>query len=513
MIARCRRWIPVCPVLLALSACAGHAIDDSEPAPQWQIASAGASAQTPLAEPTRCGERLAAQGLAMAPPKPSASCGVAAQDASSICDGIRCPVSRAFEFSCTGGGYGPSVVPSGGHSSVTLFVTNAATFEAHLFSVDAQGARAEDVQAPLNAVNLLASDPCGRVSVFAGEAPGIQLISAEAPAKWRRQEVVPVSHPAMAMLADARTGADSLASAAYYQLDDNLPRLAARENSVWSTRVLANTRVSSMGLDVDDQGDTWVAWLRDGEAGLPTLELAAPDGSIHPVASGVSPELASFWRKPVVLSGGITGQSAYPALAAVLADGVHLWTTDATSSIWTDRVLSATERSADARGGGDCEFGDSPADPCNGKTSCTRLWNETSGRLGLVRTKSGRAFAAWIQTTAEVNYALTPSVNTHGATCETRIAASRGSAEVVVAALAEGPNDAPNLTRLRFDVGGPSDGGGLSLAVRGDSLLLAASLGGAGKDAKLSYLELDSTLLASGDTSNAGARDPHSDGQ
>jgi hypothetical protein len=378
-----------------------------------------------------------------------------------------------------------------------MFVTNAEAFEAHLFSVDSERGVAEDVQAPINAVNSLASDRCGRLSLFAGQSPGIQLISSEAPAKWLREEVVPLPRPALAMLAEARTGDDALASVAYYQLDDRLPRVAARANSVWSTRVLANTPVSSMGLDIDDKGDTWVAWWRNGETGLPALDLAVPDGSIHPVSSGVSTEPADFWRKPLVLAGGVSGKGAFPALAAALTDGIHLWTADSAGSLWSDRLLFSTADGAELRGSGDCEYGESMADPCAGKTTCTRLWNETSGRLGLVRTGSGRVFAAWVHATAEVSYSLTPQrlAPAPEATCEGKISASRGSAEIVIAALAEDPAVAPTITRLSFDVGGPLAGGGLSLAARGDSLLLAASLGVVGQDAKISYLELDSTRL------------------
>lgn len=79
----------------------------------------------------------------------------------------------------------------------------------------------------------------------------------------------------------------------------------------------------------------------------------------------------------------------------------------------------------------------------------------------------------------------------------------------MIAALAENPDVAPTITRLHYDVGGPLDGRGLALAVRADSLLLAASLG-AGEKAKLAYFEVDSTRLGLGDSS-ADARDPHSD--
>jgi len=504
MAARDRRWSRAYPLILAISGCAGHGLDQSEPAPQGQFGSAGKSANGPLStdansadfDSTQCEERLPRDGLAIAPPKPSSTCSVSDRDASKICDGARCPVSRAYEFGCAGSGYGPWVVPSGPSGSVTMFVTNTGEFDTHLFSVDAESAVAEDVAEPTSALNSLASDHCGRVSLFSGQSPGIQLISSEAPAQWLRQEVVTLPLPALAMLADARTMNDSAGLAAYYQMDDHLPRIALREQSGWSTRVLGNTRVTSMGLDVDDRGAPWVAWLRDDQAGFPSLDLVAPDGSIHHVSSGSLIEPTDFWRKPVVLAGGITGTSAYPALAAALGDGVHLWTADATGSHWSDHLLFSPADSGDTRGAGDCVYDDSGTDPCGGKTTCTRVWNEARGRLGLVRTQSGRAYAAWVQSAGEVNYTLSRSVSTRTgkAICQPQAASSRGTAELVIAALTDELAVPPTITRLRFEVGSPLDDRGLALAVRGDSLLLAASLG-AGEDAKITYLEVDSARL------------------
>ncbi|MEO8215401.1 MAG: hypothetical protein ABI560_19530, partial [Myxococcales bacterium] len=361
-------------------------------------------------------------------------------------------------------------------------------------------------------------DGAGTRTIFAGEMPGIWRVR-ETAGGWSSDEMTLVSGSDLALVSAGRAIDETHAFAAYHNLSDYTPRLVAREGSCWRSTQLSAAPVVSMGMDVDSMNRPWVAWLASS-AGRAALGLAGPDGTVYaPWTGTMTGDTYSFWDRPAVLAGGLTGQSAFPALATQRSDGLHVITPDAGTAFWTDRVLPGSSRLAYT---GNCppvmSFGSAPA--CMGLTTCTQHGAGAFSGFGLVRTGSGRAYAGWLEFQFDATYALTQS----GITCgfaaapggpvgggtqpvvapncmclqsPTSVASTITMAIARVATNAATPVEAVRRYRLatgsRLPTGAPS-ALSLVMAARANTLLVVASLG-AMPDAELQYFEIDSSAL------------------
>jgi hypothetical protein len=135
----------------------------------------------------------------------SSECSVTTADPAAQCAGAgTCPVNAAYTLRCSGGGYGPWVVPWGTTGATVMFVTNTGRFVTRLFSLAPGAARVDDVPALTSAANALAVDPAtGNRTIFAGEMPGVCRVR-ESASGWRRESAVEVDRSNLALVTDAR---------------------------------------------------------------------------------------------------------------------------------------------------------------------------------------------------------------------------------------------------------------------------------------------------------------------
>ena len=145
--------------------------------------------------------------------------------------------------------------------------------------------------------------------------------------------------------------------------------------------------------------------------------------------------------------------------------------------------------------------------PCQGVTSCTRHSAGAVAGYGLARTTSRNVYASWIEVDTTTTYTLSPSgapdcpgvtgtaATGPGCICSATPTTVVGTATLAVAHVTE-PGSTPQgkIARFPLDVSGAlaqSSIPAVALATRGDTLLVAASVG-TGADTELRLLEIDS---------------------
>ena len=434
-------------------------------------------------------------------------------NAASLCAGAAtCPVGAVHALTCTGGGYGPWVVPTGPGGSV-MFVTNTGRFVTRLFTM-VPGATAEvnDVPGLTSATNALAADGDGNPTIFGGEMPGAWRVR-KTPQGWGREHAVEVGS-GLAMVTDGVAVDANQAFIAYYNLDDGAPRLAIRDGACWRSTLLSGAHTAFMSLDLDSMNRPWTAWFTSVANGGVAVDLAGPDG---PHRVWTSPSAAAgglmLRDRPVVLARGLTGVAAYPALAIQRPDAVHVLVPEGApgaAPTWTDRVVPSSALVAPVS---DCPVQAAPfLNGCGGRTSCQSSIKGVIGGFGAARTTAGRTYAAWLASDGASTYSLSPPITSgplcagidqisDGGShpmvpptcmCAATVTASHGTATIVLSRIDTAvPTEA---LHVNFDTGGELRAGTLALAARGNTLLIVASVG-RGTNTELRYLEVDTTSL------------------
>jgi hypothetical protein len=428
------------------------------------------------------------------------------------------PITAAYSLRCGTSGYGPWVAPTGPAGATLMYAAGAAT---HLFTIAPGGARVEAVPALTKAILSLDVDRAGTRTIFTGEMPGLWRLR-ETAGQWSSDEATLLVGNDQSLVSAGRAVDETHAFAAYHNLSDYLPRLATRDGACWRTTQLGTTRVSAMGLDIDDMNRPWVAWLT-ANGGLPVLGLAGPDGSAYTPWTGATANVDSFWERPAVLAGGLDGTGAFPALALQRTEGIHVLAPDAGRAVWTDRVVPGTTR---AIGGGNCPSS-SPVPigmpVCKGLTTCSQRTAGVLPGFGLARTSGGRAYAAWLEIDSDTTFSLTAI----GPICAGAVAAAAPppperdddlarvaapcmcqatpksttrTLTLAVVRLSNGATAPESIRRIPLVAGDPGSPYypptffSVVMAARANTLLVVASLG-VSAGTELRYLELDSAGL------------------
>jgi len=442
---------------------------------------------------------------AQGPAKSSSGCSVSpfAFDAATVCGSTTgCPVSVAYSLRCSdSNSYGPWLVPNGATGASVLLAMGGAT--SHLFTIGAGGTtRVDDVPALTSAIESLAVERDGTRTILVGEMPGAWR-ARETLAGWSTDEATMVEGNDLAMVGEGRSIDETHAFIAYFNLSDNLPRLATRDGSCWQTTQLGTTAAQAMAMDADAKGRPWVAWLGNSTAGLPTLSLVGPDGSAYAPWTGTAGNTFSFWYRPIVLTGGLGGSGAFPALGVQQTEGLHVMTPDTDTAVWTDRVVPGSQQAAYT---GDCPPSGTvtTGQPCKGLTSCTQHGVGALSGFGLVRTASGRAYAAWLEINSTSTFALTQSTPmcTSGGmpcTCQTSVTSVTRTLTLAVARVTNAATPDQAIRRFPIDSTTATTSYAppffsLVMAARGDTLLTVANLAML-PESQLLYLELDSSRL------------------
>jgi len=441
---------------------------------------------------------VASNATPIAAPTISQTCSVAAFAPAAWGMQLPAAVRTAHELRCQGLGYGPWLAATGQGEATVMFVTNAGTFSTHLFNLHAGAVEALDLTNPDSATNVLTRDASGGVALFVGEKPGIELLRRDH-TRWTAEPVVH-GETDSAILADAHVAKDAQ-YAVYYQLTDGRPRLAQRteQNADWQTSVLSQDTVTALALDVDATGKPWVAWLADRDQRL-RLQLFTPDARTLEIWSSQSSSRTHFWRPPIVLSGGLSGRGAHPALAIQHDDGIHVLAPGLDGATWADHVVAD---SASVTRKTDCPATIAPSpEGCGSKTSCSAESSGAQPGIGFVRVREGETYLAWIQASSKLEYGLSEVVPEFGQPglkqCRAELRAQQGSTELMIARVgldgAMGPQPA---MRLKFQLNGPLTelSRNLTMTSYGDSLMIAASLT-TSADSKLVYLEVDTRAMA-----------------
>jgi hypothetical protein len=160
----------------------------------------------------------------------------------------------------------------------------------------------------------------------------------------------------------------------------------------------------SIVLAVDDQKQPWVAWSYN------SLYLRGPNGNTQDLLASSDADAATDVFAPRrLLPGGLDGKAPFPIVVTGASDGVRLYSRNSTTDTnWRSIVLPATAESGST--GAECPSedltNDCGQDPCLGSTSCTAQLTATGSGFDLVRTQSGRTFAAWVVYSSAGSYAL-----------------------------------------------------------------------------------------------------------
>ena len=438
-------------------------------------------------------------------PTASSQCDVSARTIEPMftCGRADCAVTEVLDVTCETQPVEPSlaVTPDG---ALVLFESSASplttTSVGRLMSVRDGEYRVEDVASNL----AVATTASGSPWLF-GSEPGRISASRVSDAGWNSSTVatLPPDGTLTFWGASMSDDADGYVVFSDVTLIDHLLRW---DGSCWSDQLI-DAQATAMTLATDATQAPWLAWLGH----LPTAEpialdaglyLRSPEGDVQELfasTADASPGmLGDLWPEVRLLPGGADGTESSPIVAAKFNAGLRLFRrTTTTDSDWVSFLLP--ESAAGQKSDGDCPAAaftpNDSTDPCSGVTSCTEQVTGSSRGFDLARTRSGAAFAAW------VNYSVTPTYQLSmqcrggelpGCSCEKVPASGPGTAELVVARLTDAE---PVLSHFRFDLGGPtfdpfSD---VVLEARGDTLVLVASLGR--KTPSLTYVELDSRLL------------------
>jgi hypothetical protein len=429
----------------------------------------------------------------------SPDCDVAPLDGAALCASTGpCPVgTTAYTLSCTGGAYGPWLVPSGSDGASMMLVTNTGSFVTRLFSIAPGAARVENVPALTSASNVLAVDPAtGNRTIFAGEMPGAWRVR-ETAAGWRREPAVEVGVSDLTLVTGARVLDADRAFFAYFNLWDDLPRLAVRDAGCWRTSLLPGQRQTDISLDLDAMNRPWTAWYDRDSSGL-MVRMAGPDGTPYlPWKSSMSSAMGlPMHTPPILLAGGLAGTAAYPSVVIQRDDGVHIVVPDATASSWTDRILDGTALAKQEA----ClaPIDTVPAGGCDTTVTCSTQIKGAITGFSAARVASGRTYVAWVAIQGESSYGY--QADSSGL-CSTTGGPLKCGCHVVPKATSNTmwlvitrADTGAEAVRFTIESGPAATGTAVSVAARGNTLLVAAARTSTAY-AEFRYLEVDTTRL------------------
>ena len=421
-------------------------------------------------------------------------------DPATVCAGsATCPIGKAYALRCSSFGYGPWLAPSGTTGASILLATNNPSTQ--IFTIGAGAtARVDDVPMLTKAIHSLGVDRSGTRTIFTSEQPALSRYR-ETANGWSSDDASTVVGTDQALLSEGRAIDDTHAFAAYHNLGDYFPRLARRNGACWQSTVLANTPIVSMGMDIDATDRPWVAWIAGATNGI-ALSLVSPDGTTFVPWSTTKHEELSFWDRPIVLAGGLTGTSPFPALATLRSDGLHVVTPDADTAVWTDRIVPGSARAGYS---GNCPGQVSTGAACQGLTTCSGHIAGALPGFGMVRTASGRAYAAWLEVESDTTYSLalsSPSCTTGGpipCMCLASPTSTNRTMTMVVARVNNAATPSSAIRRFPLDTAAALPTTfpqifSLVLAARGNTLLAVASVTSS-PEHQLRYYEIDSAQL------------------
>jgi hypothetical protein len=196
---------------------------------------------------------------------------------------------------------------------------------------------------------------------------------------------------------------------------------------------------------------------------------------------------------PRVVAGGIDGTGAWPVVAALRNDGLHVLVPDAAGSTWQDTLVPGA---AVSTSGGNCPT-NLPPNGCQGQTTCTATYQGGVSRWGIARAANGNIYVAYVDADTSTDYALGQNCAPGGpaCTCNSQETATHGTRDVVVARL--GAAALTPVLRVRYDSAGSdlvgSEAGTFEMSVRGNDLLVAAPVTSTQID--LRYFEVDVSAL------------------
>lgn len=422
------------------------------------------------------------------------------------CGESDCAVKRVLDLSCETLPGSPSLSATNG-GAVLLAVTRTeddADAVARFVRVSGDDVSLRDVPeladpiVPLPTYSILNSaltmDSNGTTWIFAGSAAPITALR-ETDGGWMRSQILPAVPPfGAAVLTGVNMIDDTVGYLTYTsQTDGYAPHLVEWDGSCWTDQAIGE-RSSPVGLvlAVDEEKQPWTAWIHE------SLYLRYPQGETEEVLPdiGTNDRFAGFYPPLRLLSGGADATAHPPLIAARVEKGLALFLKNGgAESAWQSTLLPDLDSVTT-----NCPFGNpmpaSGDDPCSGVTSCEAEGTVTSSGIGLARTASGATFAAWVVYSSEGVYTTEKSC-TRGelpeCSCTSNDARGTGTADLVLMRLT---GSEPVLTHLQFDMGAPtvSAGRSLTMAARGDTLLVAAQLGGINVPT-LSYVEIDSSQL------------------
>jgi hypothetical protein len=442
-----------------------------------------------------------------ASPTVSKNCVVSARNVDPVftCGQADCAVRKALDLTCDTLPHSGSLSATA-HGSALFSITNNSkdnSSAAHLMTVTENGSRVDDVSELNNGAiswfsvleTAMSSSSSGRCWVFARE--GTSLIAAhETDTRWVRSSIS--LKPNSGAYLSARMVDDNLGYLTYgIDADGYAPHLVTWDGSCWTDLALADRGTpASTVVAVDDNKQPWVAWT----SGNDSLYLRSPNGDTQDLLSNLTGDAhaPTTVGTPRLLPGGVDGSSAFPLVAASTSDGIRLFSRKATDPGW--RFAGLPEPGTTGTIGQGCPMGptsdDCNQDPCLGVTTCNAQVNAPGSGFDLVRTQSGRTFAARIVYSSQGTYALEKvwrGLEFPTCYCGWTETSGTGTADLILMHVTEAE---PILSHFRFDMGGATSDTSrdLIMTARGDTLVVAAQLGGS-RVPTLTYVEIDSSRL------------------
>ena len=453
------------------------------------------------------GKRCQEEGQASAPIA-SKNCAVSARTVDPVftCGQADCAVRKALDLTCDTRPLLPSLSATA-EGSALLSLTqrpDSGSTAAHLVTVTAADSRVEDV-VQLNDGSLswdwilesvMSSSSSGKRWIFAGGGTSLTALH-ETDTRWVHSSI-PLSQNTGAYLSACMVD-DNLGYLTYgTDADSYAPHLVTWDGSCWTDKTLASQGTpASTVLAVDDKKQPWVAWYN----GIDSLYLRHPNGDTQNLLSNIMGDAmaGTTLGAPIrILPGGLDGSTTFPLVAAPAAGGIRLFSRNATDPGWRSALLPDLPYSG-TKGDG-CPSGlptdDCRKDPCLGATSCDAQVTIPSAGFDLVRTKSGRTYVAQVVTSSQGTYALQEAMSGYEfptCYCDWTETSGTGTADLILTRVTEAE---PIISHFRFDMGGARETAArdLVVAARGDTLLIAAQLGGS-RVTTLTYIEIDSTRL------------------
>ncbi|MET0793055.1 MAG: hypothetical protein ABW061_16155, partial [Polyangiaceae bacterium] len=244
-----------------------------------------------------------------------------------LCAGApNCPVSAAYALRCDGWGYGPWIAATPNNDAVVGMFTAIGVFRARVFSIATQEVRELTGLGDHEATFTV--DANGHTNAFSERdhslararqtATGYQLSTGDAAPDEDYQAPL-----------EARALDDENAFVAYFKASSRHPQLATIKDGCWSAREVAALDASSLALDLDAQNRPWLAWFADNGG----IGVAGPNGKAYSPSTSLG-TVGDQYVHPALLAGGLTGNSAFPAVAAQAADGLHVVTPDSGTATW-----------------------------------------------------------------------------------------------------------------------------------------------------------------------------------